>query len=227
MVNFIDDLTDDFTNNPEPRCACVLVVDVSGSMVTCIAELNEGLVHLKECIADDSVASLRTEIAVVAYNAESRLAHDFATVGNFDPPILSAGGGTKISSGINLALDLAEERKRVYKENGVTYYRPWVWLLCDGYAEHDTPDEWQMAKDRVKQAEADKQVAFFVVGVGDGANMQALNEIGSREALRLKSLNFREMFDWLSKSLASTSYSLVTDEVMLTNPAGWGTASGS
>ena len=199
-------------------------------MTRSIGELNEGLVLFKECIADDEVAAARTELAVVAYNAESRLEHDFATAPNFEPPILRAGGGTKISSGINQALDLVEERKMVYRANGITYYVPWVWLLCDGYPQHDTPEEWEMAKERVKRVEGDRQVSFFVVGVGDEADMRELNTIGDREALKLNGLNFKGMFQWLSSSMGSMSRSLTDDDVPLDDPTtgahGWATASG-
>ena len=225
MVAPFDDIGDYFADNPEPRCACVLVADVSGSMQTAITQLNEGLAFFKECIEDDHVAALRTEVAVVAYDHEAHLEHDFATVDQFIPPILKVRGGTKISAGINLALDLVEERKAVYREHGITYYRPWVWLLCDGRPEHDTTVEWEDAKARVQQAETDNQVAFFVVGVGPGADMQELNTIGNREALTLNGLDFRGMFQWLSSSMSSVSQSQPGDSVALTDPTsgprGW------
>ena len=224
-LDFVDDVTQYFADNPEPRCACILVADISGSMVTAIAELNHGLSFFKECIEGDHIAALRTEVAVVAYDHEAHLEHDFATVDQFVPPILEVRGGTKISVGINLALDLVEERKAVYREHGITYYRPWVWLLCDGRPEHDSTDEWQAAKERVQRAEAANQVAFFVVGVGDGADMQELNTIGNREALRLTGLDFTGMFQWLSSSMSSVSQSQPGDSVALTDPTsgprGW------
>jgi uncharacterized protein YegL len=227
MVNLVDDIADYFADNPEPRCACVLLVDVSGSMSgSPIAELNKGLAFFKTCIEENDLAALRTEIAVITYNNTPTLVHDFTTVDMFDPPTLKANGGTVISSGIEMALDCVEERKAVYKANGITYYRPWIWLLCDGRPEHDSPAAWEMAKDRVKFAEQDNQVAFFVVGVGDNANMQQLDEIGTRQALRLDGLEFRGMFQWLSSSMASVSQSQPGDSVALndpTGPSGWAT----
>ena len=210
-----------FADNPEPRCACLLVLDVSGSMHgEPIRELNEGLHFFKTCIEGDTLASLRTEIGIVAFNHEVAVVQEFTTVERFSPPILEAGGGTKISGAIDLALDLVEQRKQTYRNNGITYYRPWVWLICDGRPEHDTASDWERAKERVKQAENDRQLAFFTVGV-EGADMDEMDSIGSRQALKLQGLNFREMFQWLSSSMSSVSQSQPTDAVSLSSPSGW------
>ena len=58
----------EFAENPEPRVPCVLLLDVSGSMSgQPIAELNEGLITLKDTLAADSLASKRAEIAIVTF----------------------------------------------------------------------------------------------------------------------------------------------------------------
>ena len=215
-----------FADNPEPRCACLLVLDVSGSMglerggEIPIRQLNDGLRFFKSCIEEDTLASLRTEIGVIAFNHEASVVHDFTTVDRFAPPMLDASGGTRISGAIEMALDLVEQRKQTYRDNGITYYRPWVWLICDGYPEHDTATDWENAKARVKEAENDRQLAFFTVGV-EGADMTELDSIGSRQALKLQGLNFREMFQWLSSSMSSVSQSQPTESVPLSSPEGW------
>jgi uncharacterized protein YegL len=56
----------DLVTNPEPRCACLLLLDTSGSMQgQPIAELNAGLVTLKDELMADSKAAQCVEIAVV------------------------------------------------------------------------------------------------------------------------------------------------------------------
>src|SRR5271165_5847460 len=54
--------------NPEPRCACLLLLDTSGSMHGApIAELNTGLVTLRDELMADTMAVQRVEIAVVSF----------------------------------------------------------------------------------------------------------------------------------------------------------------
>ncbi|MEH2138769.1 vWA domain-containing protein, partial [Nostoc sp.] len=69
--------------------------------------------------------------------------------------------------------------------------------------------------------EANKRVAFFTVGV-ENANMTRLNQITVRTPLKLKGLNFIEMFVWLSTSMSAVSHSQVDEQVALP-PIGWGT----
>ena len=40
---------------------------------------------------------------------------------------------------INVALDMIEQRKDNYRENGIAYYRPWAFLITDG----EPNDHWK------------------------------------------------------------------------------------
>ena len=37
-----------------------------------------------------------------------------------------------MGAAINLALDKLEERKQIYQQAGISYFRPWVFLITDG-----------------------------------------------------------------------------------------------
>lgn len=76
----------------------------------------------------------------------------------------------------------------------------------------------------MKQGEAGNHFSFFTVGV-EGARMDVLSQISTREPLKLQALRFRDLFKWLSNSLGSVSKSKVGTAVPLENPAapgGWG-----
>lgn len=212
----------EFAENPEPRCPCVLLLDTSGSMQgEPIEALNQGLQTFKEELIKDSLAARRVEVAIVSFNNDIRIEQDFVTADQFEPPVLKAQGMTHMGSAINKALDMIQARKTQYRANGVAYYRPWVFMITDGAPQGEAEDIVQKAAERISNDEAAKHVAFFAVGV-ENADMKRLEEIVIRTPVKLKGLNFVEMFLWLSASMSAVSHSKLDDQVALP-PPGWGT----
>ena len=114
---------------------------------------------------------------------------------------------------------MVEERKKTYRDAGIQYYRPWIVLITDG-ASTDGRQQIDAASDRVRRAEDAKQLAFFSIGV-EGADMNELNRVGTRGAMSLDGLAFREFFVWLSSSMTRVSSSRVGDEIDLPDVSGW------
>ena len=209
--------TNDFASNPEPRCPCVLLLDVSGSMTgRPLDALNAGLTLFKDELAADSLAMKRVEIGIVTFGPV-KVEMPFTTASAFFPPTLQAQGDTPMGAAILEALNMVRDRKQDYRSNGISSYRPWVFLITDG----GPTDAWKAAAEAVREGEASKQFAFFAIGV-KGANMDVLRQISSaREPLSLEGMKFRELFKWLSSSLGSVSKSTVGTDVPLSSPAGW------
>ena len=208
--------TSDFASNPEPRCPCILLLDVSGSMNgRPINELNAGLVTFRDELLADPLALKRVELGIVTFGPV-HVEQPFPSAANFFPPILFAQGDTPMGAAITKALDMVEERKREYRANGISYYRPWIFLITDGAP----TDEWQAAANKVFRGEEDKRFAFFSIGV-QGADMKTLAQISVCQPLPLQGLQFRELFSWLSSSLRSVSRSTPGTEVVLEAPKGW------
>lgn len=209
----------EFVDNPEPRCPCLLLLDVSGSMRGApIRELNQGLIQFKDELYADSLAAKRVEVGLVTFGPVS-VANDFQSVQNWFVPELTSQADTPMGQAIEQGLQMLRDRKNSYRQNGISYYRPWIFLITDGAP----TDAWQAAANAVKAGEAEKAFSFFTVGV-EGANMEILSQISTRQPLALKELRFRDLFSWLSSSLSSVSQSNPGDAVPLSNPAtpeGW------
>jgi uncharacterized protein YegL len=195
-------LNPEFAVNPDPRCACVLLLDTSGSMDGGpISALNQGLQAFQEDIQNDPLAKRRIELAIVTFGGSVRKEHDFVSAGNFVAPTLVAGGGTPMGEAIALGVQLVKDRKAEYKSNGVPYYQPWIFLITDGAP----GDDWQSAATMIKAEMSAKALTCFAVGV-EGANMDILSSITPR-ALKLDGLKFKELFLWISQSQKRVSAS--------------------
>jgi uncharacterized protein YegL len=208
--------SDNFADNPEPRCPCVLLLDTSGSMGgSPIRQLNEGVNTFKQELMNDPLATKRVEVAIVTFGPVT-IQSDFHTVPNFHPADMDADGDTPIGSAVSMGIDMVARRKKEYKEHGISYYKPWIILITDGAP----TDEWANAARQVREGEAAKSFAFFAIGV-EGASLDILKQISVRAPLKLKGLMFREFFMWLSASMKTVSAKNPGSALNLLPPSGW------
>jgi uncharacterized protein YegL len=223
----------EFADNLEPRCAVALVVDTSASMDGApIQELNEGLRAFHTSLRADKLASLRVEIALIAFGGRVRAIdvrsgsgevpldarQAFVSAMDFTPPTLTASGDTPMGYAAREAMKLLRQRKDIYKQQPVDYYRPWFFLISDGAP---TDLGWEAVADEVRAEEQRKGFSLYAVGV-EGANLGALARFcGARQPLRLRGLAFQELFLWLSKSLSSVSGSETTNTQIALPAADW------
>ena len=204
--------------NPDPRAPCLLLLDTSSSMSgKPITSLNQGMKAFYDDLMKDELARRRVEVAIVTFGSKADVIQDFVTVDEWTLPSLSASGSTPLGKALELGLGLLRQRKDMYKQAGLQYYRPWVFLITDG----EPTDSWEAAAKEAREEDANKGLLFFAVGV-ENANMKKLAHIApdERPPLKLKGLDFAELFLWLSQSQQSISHSKVGDQLALP-PIGW------
>ena len=208
----------EFVENPEPRCPVILLLDISASMRgEKLQQLHHGLIDFSLDIKKDTLASIRCEIAIITFNSNVELAQDFVTTDKFSPRTFTASGTTKMAEGILFALEKMEERKQQYKENGINYYRPWLFMVTDGHPS-DAQAVIADAGRQLRQAETENRLAVFCVGV-QNANLNKLSQISGRAPVKMREMKFRDMFVWLSQSMSRVSRSRPDEAIALDTDA--------
>lgn len=235
---------EDLLDNPTPRIPICLCLDTSSSMlrivggetrstgrtvfqdgqewniveggITALQELQDGINHFYNAISEDEVARYGAEICVVTFDSKAQTLVDYSTIDiQPDPPELKADGTTSMGEGVNLALDLLEERKNEYREAGVDYYQPWLVLMTDGEP-NGTESELRRAIERTNKLINNRKLTIFPIGIGPEADMSVLAKFSpKRTPLRLKGMNFKEFFEWLSQSVSTVSDSMPGDSIKL------------
>lgn len=208
--------------NSNQRTPCVLVLDCSGSMSgDRINNLNAGLKSFVSELKNDDTAYSRVQIAIITVGEvgnSARLHTDWCDAVNFTPPILPANGLTPLGEGVLLGLQNIENQKALLKSNGITYTRPWMFVISDGEPTDDT-NVWQSATLAAKQAMANKKCEIFPISVD--VNIGQLSELSTLPVVNVSSAKFNEFFVWLSGSLSSASRSKPGENIQLPSTDPW------
>ena len=229
MNDYAEETTLDVTN-PAPRCPVMLLLDTSGSMDDGpIEELREGLNQFLRETSDDETASMSVELEIITFGGDVDIVAPFAPVNviNDNPPHLEASGSTPLGEALTLASQELKERRRLYKQKGISSYKPWIILMTDGCPN----DDWKSAAASMKQLGEEKRLQYIGIGIGDEADFDTLREILPEHPgpVKLKGLCFKEFFKWLTDSLKSVSSSSVAeqDNIRLGNVNSWADLAGT
>ena len=245
----LEDLVN-FTENPEPRCACLLLLDTSESM-----SIRVSLVPVElssESVVDGVVVGIPKETVptVVPIDELNDGIEAYKTAVEKDPlaslrvetAIVTFDSRVTVVQDFATVDQLAQTRLRGSGETSMAkgiddaldllerrkqaYRESGIayyrpWLvLITDGKSTDSPEEMSAAADRIRRAEEGKHLAFFSVGV-EGADMEELGRLTPRGAMPLKGYEFGEFFKWLSTSLSTVSSSRADDEINLPDVSGW------
>ncbi len=194
----------------DQHLACVLLLDVSSSMQNndAIGKLNNAIATFKEqCVQDDALRR-GLDIAVVTFASDVNILQEFTPVSDMVTPVLEANGQTSMGAALSTAIDMLERRKAQYKEIGIPYHRPWIFMISDGAPN----DDYASAFARVNDLQKSKKLELWAVGV-PGYEAEILTSLTMRVIALDDGLNFASLFEWLSSSLSTKSRSNPGDAV--------------
>jgi len=190
-------------NAGESHMALIFLLDTSGSMGgDPIRDLNAGLNRFKTEVCKDKQTRDILDVAIIEFNDEQKIVQDFVPVEYMEEVNLVASGGTNMAPAIETALDMINERSKLYIKSGTKPYKPWVTLISDGAP----TDDITAAIRRIKDMEENKKVSFRSLGV-EGYDSKVLHSLCGPKVMKLAGTDFTAFFDWINKSMRSISQS--------------------
>ena len=234
---------EDLANNPIPRLASCLILDTSDSMgwqmvngSRPIDELNKGVSLYFDAIFNNDKTKEMVEISIVTFgNSEFsksvpenqrdpkkgvKKILDFGFVNEGNAPTLSAGGFTSMGEAVEMALDILDKRKQVYKETAGTYKQPWLVIMTDGYpydyqskmrndGHYDGESINESAKQTSDLVNNDK-LTVIPIALGDDANVEILKKFSPKnKPVKINNLKFDKFFEFLSQSQSNPDQGFV------------------
>ena len=153
-------------NPAKPHLPIVFLVDISASMTQdgAIDELNRFLQELHTFFRENDYVAGITDISIISFGADAKIELGFRSAEEYEVPTLSANGPTSMNQALLLAFSEIQARKDIYKQNGVEWYRPWLFVLTDGMPT-DTVYENE-AVQKITEAIENRKIKYVPVGIG-------------------------------------------------------------
>ena len=187
----------ELANNQEQRLPCVLVLDTSYSMDgSPISELQGGLELFAHELKSDDDASQKVQVLIVKCGGNAEIIGDWIDAENFTPPILSADGGTPLGEAVSMAAEEIEKRKMIYRNNGISYLKPWLFIISDGVP----TDQYKSSANNLVSQEKAGKFTTFPIAV-EGADLNIMGEFSVRPPQKLQGTEFKKLFQWISASV--------------------------
>ena len=179
----------------------VFLLDTSASMEgEGIRSLNEGIKSFKEEVSQSDSARSELDIAIVEFNTHAKVVQDFVPLSEMKCEEYKTEGQCNMGEGIDLAVDMALERREFYKEKGIGVLKPWIFMISAGAP----VDDIEEARARIFEKDAKGaygNLRFWSIGV-PGYNKDVLKSLTKR-CMPLEEIDFGSMFEFLDMETSS------------------------
>ena len=185
------------------RLPVYLLLDTSGSMSgEPIEQVKNGVQMLVAALRQDPYALETAWLSVITFSSSADVAVPLTELTAFQPPSISASGGTSLGEGLAKVADCVS--KDLVKTTATTKgdWRPMVFLMTDG----SPTDDWQKGLARFKQ-EKWGVIVGCCVDNGDETILKQITE----NVVKLNtsdSASIKAFFKWISSSISQGSKSV-------------------
>lgn len=195
----------------------VLLCDTSGSMYgTPLQNATMAVNRFAADVCKDNKAAGLVDVAVIGFDEEPTVVQGFRPITELEPVQFTAGGGTNLSSALELAVNKLRERCKLYANNGIEIKMPYIILLTDGYG----GDVTEISR-IIRQRTADKKMQLWVLAV-KGYDKETVAKLtdGKRvfELVDEKGYDFTDFFDFMAISIKAVSTSSADQRIHVDNP---------
>lgn len=202
-----------FPQNPyEVHIPCVILVDCSGGMTDQpLTQVNLGLKQIESFLQNYSLLQGRIEICVISFGDNVKTELGFRSGIDYHAPALTAGGLCSFNSAVNYALDVIEQRKQLYREYGISWFRPWLFVLSKRYPTDDHLGN--ATHSRIDDYIEKKKVHFVSLSVSKDITPILESYFPRGSVLESKDGNISDIFPWLMACLDAQQRVHMTDGV--------------
>lgn len=199
-------INENYTN---VRALCVLVIDVSGSMIDCVGGLNQSLRSFCNNLAAgkngfNELSKDQVELGIIEFDSEVRIVREPSLIdsNNNTPKMRVRGRTTNTVAAIDSAIRMINKRKNYYKSKGISYCRPWMILLTDGRPEPYNAEDINRVAVDLKNGCKNKHFLFNAIGIGVDLDRRFLDIISSGKYSIIDRNGFSSLFQMLSTSVS-------------------------
>ncbi len=157
----------DISNPGKTHIPCVLLVDTSAAMEgNLILDLNRSINYFIDLLQRDEKLRNSADLCVIRFDSRVKIEKPFTPVNLIMPPVMSASDlyDCVMNEAIITALDVISQRKQEYREAGVDFWRPWLFLVT-GFLPTDQ-DYADAAVRRLQESIQGKKINYLQLHCG-------------------------------------------------------------
>lgn len=200
------------------RTPCVLVLDTSGSMASDgrIEKLNSGLRRFEQTIKGTEQLRKQVLLLVIGFGESVELLADWTQAEDFTAPKLVPSGMTPMGQAMRYAHSCVEDISLRLRSEGITFTRPWIFLMSDG---GPNDEGWEEAALDSRRACEERRATVWPLAVPPGADGEKLHRF-ARTDMKVFTVDddFAGIFEWLVTTLGQVVQSTPGQGIQITEP---------